>query len=158
MNQDEMTLGLWSQRKKLCRADDEIKGFRTVGPQRADRLRQARKAMLYSLEQAADLLGVTRQVFLRLEQREASGKITLERLSAAAEAMGCELVYTIRPRRGKSFAEATWARIADEVEARADRQICIPQARYRLKVAIALRLLQHRKYLEQFRVNRRRRL
>jgi transcriptional regulator with XRE-family HTH domain len=45
-------------------------------------------------------LGQTPQAVKQAEESEAAGTITLKRLEAAADAMGCRVVYAIVPRTG----------------------------------------------------------
>ncbi len=47
--------------------------------------------------QLADRVGVEQSNITRMEEREASGKITLERLAKAAKAMYCNLIYAVVP-------------------------------------------------------------
>lgn len=47
--------------------------------------------------QLAERVGVEQSNITRLEARERSGKVTLERLAKAASAMNCKLIYAIVP-------------------------------------------------------------
>jgi predicted DNA-binding mobile mystery protein A len=47
----------------------------------------------------ADRLGVTPGAVIRLEQSEAGDRIRLETLRRAGDALGCDLVYLLVPRR-----------------------------------------------------------
>lgn len=78
--------------------------------------------------------------------------------SVQAAALGCELVYAIRPRDRKTFVESSWARLSDTVDAKVARQICLHHMRARLKIAIASHLLGSAQNLKRFRLNRRLRL
>ena len=51
-----------------------------------------------SAAQLASRLGVTRAALYQLEDREASGSVTLKQLDKAADALDCDLVYAIVPR------------------------------------------------------------
>jgi predicted DNA-binding mobile mystery protein A len=42
-------------------------------------------------------MGIAQSGVVGLEEREPSGKVTLERLSAAARAMNCRLIYAVVP-------------------------------------------------------------
>jgi predicted DNA-binding mobile mystery protein A len=70
-------------------------------------LRAVRSALGLSQDFVAKKLGTKRQAFTQMEAAELRGAISLRSLERAAEAMGCELVYFIVPRRasGDSFAE-----------------------------------------------------
>ena len=50
-----------------------------------------------STRQLAERVGVDQSNITRLEEREPSGHITLERLARVAKAMNCRLVYAIVP-------------------------------------------------------------
>lgn len=60
-------------------------------------------------------LGVTGQAIHAMESSEADGKIQIETLRRAAEAMGCDLVYAIIPRNSlQQFRDEQAERIARE--------------------------------------------
>jgi hypothetical protein len=52
---------------------------------------------------------VNQSTYSRLELSEEAETITLNKLRMAAEALDCELVYAIRPKCRKPFAEIIWA-------------------------------------------------
>ena len=79
-------------------------------------LSKTRIGLLLSGQTIANRLGITRSAYSRLEQAEVTGAISLKNLAAAAEAMDCELVYTIRPKSQKSLAEEVWQRILEEAK------------------------------------------
>lgn len=57
-----------------------------------------RMSLGMTTSQLAKLMGINQATALRYEKREAEGKITLETLRKAAEAMNCKLVYALVPR------------------------------------------------------------
>ena len=61
-------------------------------------LRAIREAAGISASEVARTLKTSRQLPLQLEQAEAEDRITLKSLRAAANALGCELVYALVPR------------------------------------------------------------
>jgi predicted DNA-binding mobile mystery protein A len=63
-------------------------------------LRAIRQALGLSLKTVAIRLKQTPQAVKQAEESEAAGTITLKRLEAAAEAMGCRVVYALVPRHG----------------------------------------------------------
>jgi predicted DNA-binding mobile mystery protein A len=63
-------------------------------------LRAIRQALGLSLKTVATRLSQTPQAVKQAEESEAAGTISLKRLEAAANAMGCRLVYAIVPRQG----------------------------------------------------------
>ena len=70
-------------------------------------LRGVRTALGATQTGVAKKLGVTRQSYDDLERTEERGAITMNRLQQAADALGCELVYFLKPKKGgaSSFAE-----------------------------------------------------
>ena len=61
-------------------------------------IKAIRGALGMNTRQLADLLGINQANALRLEQREARGKATLEFIQKAADAMDCKLIYAIVPK------------------------------------------------------------
>lgn len=62
-------------------------------------VRAVREALGMSAATLADRLGVTAGAVIRLEQSEAADRVRLETLRRAADALGCDLVYLLVPRR-----------------------------------------------------------
>jgi predicted DNA-binding mobile mystery protein A len=60
-------------------------------------LKAIRAALGISSRQLAQIVGIDSAAVIRLEDREPTGKITLELLDRAAQAMGCKVVYAIVP-------------------------------------------------------------
>lgn len=57
-----------------------------------------RRALGMTHEQLGVRLGISRQAAQQMEVREQAGVVTIESLRAAAEALGCDLVYALVPR------------------------------------------------------------
>jgi predicted DNA-binding mobile mystery protein A len=62
-------------------------------------IRAIREALGMSAAALAGQLGVTAGAVTRLEQSEAADRIQLDTLRRAADALGCDLVYLLVPRR-----------------------------------------------------------
>jgi predicted DNA-binding mobile mystery protein A len=62
-------------------------------------VRAVREALGMSAAVLANRLGVTPGAVIRLEQSEAADRIRIETLRRAADALGCDLVYLLVPRR-----------------------------------------------------------
>ena len=62
-----------------------------------------REALTMTQAQLGRRLGITQQSAAALETDELSGRITLDRLSRAAESLGCEVHYVLKPK--ESLAE-----------------------------------------------------
>jgi len=61
-------------------------------------LKAVRGALGISSRQLAQIIGVDMSAIIRLEEREPDGKVTLEMLNRAAQAMNCKVIYAIVPR------------------------------------------------------------
>ena len=62
-------------------------------------IRAVREALGMSTAAVAARLGTTAGAVTRLEQSEAAGRVRLDTLRRAADALGCDLVYLLVPRR-----------------------------------------------------------
>ena len=86
---------------RLKQLDRTLKPFRAAAknprPQKGW-LRAIREAAGISASEVARTLKTSRQLPLQLEKAEAEDRITLKSLRAAANALGCELVYALVPR------------------------------------------------------------
>jgi predicted DNA-binding mobile mystery protein A len=86
---------------RLKQLDRTLKPFRAAAknprPQKGW-LRAIREAAGISASEVARTLKTSRQLPVQLEKAEAEDRITLKSLRAAANALGCELVYAVMPR------------------------------------------------------------
>lgn len=71
--------------------------LRTDSVPRSGWIKAVRGALGMNARQLAERVGVEQSNITRLEEREPSGKVTLERLAKAADAMNCKLIYAIVP-------------------------------------------------------------
>jgi predicted DNA-binding mobile mystery protein A len=71
--------------------------LRTDDVPRSGWIKAVRGALGITTRQLADRVGVEQSNITRLEEREPSGKVTLERLAKTANAMNCRLIYAIVP-------------------------------------------------------------
>lgn len=72
---------------------------RTATPPPAGWVRPIREALGMSAADLADRMGVTETSALRLEISERQGRIRMDSLRRAAEALDCDVVYAIVPRK-----------------------------------------------------------
>ncbi len=89
------------KRLQIKQLDDRLRDWAKVRNQprpRSGWISATRGALGMGLTQLGQRLGTTPIGVKRLEQREVAGRIFLESLSRAAQAMGCELVYAIVPK------------------------------------------------------------
>ncbi len=75
-------------------------------------IRAIRTALGMTATQLAHRLGVSQGTATGLERRESEGAATFASVRRAAEALDCELVYVLLPRKRLSEARAIQARIA----------------------------------------------
>jgi DNA-binding XRE family transcriptional regulator len=94
-------------------ADDAIYPYLSseITTRQSGWLKQAREALFLSSGEVADRLGISRQAYYILEKNEAVGKISMEKLSHAAEVMDCELIVAIRPKQRVVFSKINWNKI-----------------------------------------------
>jgi predicted DNA-binding mobile mystery protein A len=78
---------------------NEWQPLRTISRPPHGWIRAVREALGMSAAVLADRLGVTPSAVIRLEQSEAADRVRLETLRRAADALGCDLVYLLVPRR-----------------------------------------------------------
>ncbi len=72
--------------------------------------------------QLAERLGIARSHLAHIESAELEGGLTLRTMERAAEALGCEFVYALVPRDGKTLEAMTLER-AREVAKKLVRQV-----------------------------------
>jgi len=119
---------------RLKQLDRALKPFRAAAknprPQKGW-LRAIREAAGISASEVARTLKTSRQLPVQLEKAEAEDRITLRSLRAAANALGCELVYALVPRASS---------LHELVEERAiwiiDERGCLPFVRIPFRVLI----------------------
>jgi predicted DNA-binding mobile mystery protein A len=78
---------------------DEWQGLRGLARPPRGWVRAVRQALGMSAATLAERLGTTAGAVTRLEQSEAADRIRLDTLRRAADALGCDLVYLVVPRR-----------------------------------------------------------
>jgi predicted DNA-binding mobile mystery protein A len=78
---------------------DEWQQLRALARPPRGWIRAIREALGMSVAVLAARLGISASAVTRLEQSEAAGKIQLDTLRRAADALGCDLVYLLVPRR-----------------------------------------------------------
>jgi len=83
----------------------------TVSPPKGGWLEACRKAQMIGFEQAATHAKISKQAYAKFEANEAAGTISLRSLRKAAEAVDCELVYFLRPKKKRSFSTLLWEKL-----------------------------------------------
>jgi predicted DNA-binding mobile mystery protein A len=87
---------------------EEWQQLRTLARPPRGWVRAVREALGMSAAALAARLGPTAGAVTRLEQSEAGDRIGLDTLRRAADALGCDLVYLLVPRR--PLSEVVWDR------------------------------------------------
>ncbi len=87
-----------------------------TAPQQVGWLRAAREALMLPAETVSRKLKISSAGYSKLEQMESEGKITLETLARAAEALDCELIYAIRPKLRQRFSQLIWQKLLPQAE------------------------------------------
>lgn len=90
---------------------EELLNLSVSSPVEGGWLKACRTAQLLTQGEVASRLGMSQQAYAKLEVNEAAAGISLESLQKAAEALGCELVYFLRPKRKKKFSKMIWEQI-----------------------------------------------
>ena len=103
--QYRLAYDIWRLNYNFVEADEDLAGFLNDRIRKGKRgwLKKARTALFYSGPEIAKRMKISRSAYQQLEKNEEQGRITIESLAAAAEAMDCELVYAIRPKTKKIF-------------------------------------------------------
>lgn len=108
--------------------DKSLEPWRALAGSRPDRgwLRALRQALGMTTRQLAAAVGVSQAAVMDAERVEARGDISLSTLRRYAEALDCELVYALVPRRP----------LRDMIDQRADRIAREQVARVRHSMAL----------------------
>lgn len=114
-------------RELLDRHFDEWQQLRRLARPPRGWIRAVREALGMSAEALAARLGVTAGAVTRLEQSEAADRIRLDTLRRAADALGCDLVYLLVPRRPLN------AVVRDRARELASRQVAAVEQTMRLE-------------------------
>jgi predicted DNA-binding mobile mystery protein A len=88
---------LLSQRTLIAKKLRPWTALRTDSAPRSGWIKAVRGALGMNTRQLAERVGVEQSNITRLEEREPSGKVTLELLAKTANAMHCKLIYAIVP-------------------------------------------------------------
>jgi len=86
--------------RQLDRAFLAYAGARQNPRPRSGWLSAIREARGITLREVGSILAVTPQAVMKLQQSEASESITLKRLREVAQALDCDLVYALVPKKG----------------------------------------------------------
>ena len=88
------------------RLDKELRYYRWAGKEKHPTqglLRAVRKALGIPAIEIARKMDINPSVLFRLEQNERRGRISMDGMMRVAGAMGCQVVYAVIPRDGKTL-------------------------------------------------------
>jgi len=103
-------------RRQLSRKLDQLQPLRQLNPPAKGWISEIRRALGMTAKQLANRLEVSQPAVSQYEKNEVSGSITLTTLRNAAEALECDLVYALLPKRGLEETRAAQAhRVAERV-------------------------------------------
>jgi predicted DNA-binding mobile mystery protein A len=92
-------------------ASDEVRAAaRALRPPRDGWIRAVRRALGMSGRQLGERLGVSGAAISQMEASERAGTVSLGKLTAVADALDCDLVYALVPRRSLDAAVEERAR------------------------------------------------
>jgi transcriptional regulator with XRE-family HTH domain len=113
-----------------------------INPARRDWLRKTRNALQVSAATVAKKLKTSRSAYSQIEESEVRGAISLNALARAAEAMDCELVYAIRPKKKVRFSKIIWDKLLPSTLR--DRRVRAADPRQRPQVvgAVATQMME----------------
>jgi predicted DNA-binding mobile mystery protein A len=95
------------------RIDDRLRPLRSIGTEPRPHkgwIRAIRDALGMSGRELASRMGVTQSTIPDIERSEERGTIRIETLTRAADALDCDLIYFLKPRRSLDDLVAAQAR------------------------------------------------
>lgn len=143
---------IWLQTYEHVAADESVAPFLRDDikkPTKQGWLRTARCALLLSGSEMAGRLGISRAAYAKFEKNEVLGSITLDSLQRAAEAMDCELVYAIRPKKRVRFSDTIWASVLTKALPVLKKRSSPPHMRGNALAAVVKTLLQDSRFRRQ---------
>lgn len=120
----------WRRTYRHLEFEKNLEQFYTAsrGPNsyKTTRIRQAREALFLSASSVAKKMHLAPSGLINLEHREKAGQITIKKLQEVAEAMDCDLVYAIVPKKEKAFSQIIWQQVVEEAKKASWLKICDP--------------------------------
>ena len=147
---ERIAIAAWSMRSSAFDLDSEVQPFLNASARRKWWLKSVREALQLSIEEVSTRAGICRTTYVRFEERELSGKISLESMRRMAAALDCDLLYALRPKNRKTFAETTWVKIRADVLPRIKGRPHQPQMTGLVMAAIASELIRKAKFRKKY--------
>jgi predicted DNA-binding mobile mystery protein A len=108
------------QREQIDRQLRPLRQVRLVRPFRGW-VRAVREALGLNGRQMAERMKIARSQLSQIEDAEARGVVSIRTLRRAADALGCDLVYALVPRDGRTLESLVHERARKVAERRVDR-------------------------------------
>jgi predicted DNA-binding mobile mystery protein A len=108
------------QREQIDRQLKPLRQPRLVRPFRGW-VRAVREALGLNGRQLAERMRIARSHVSQIEEAEVRGAVSIRTLERAADALGCDLVYALVPRDGKTFEILVHERAQKIAERRVER-------------------------------------
>lgn len=89
-----------TSRQKTRQLDTALSSIQFPKRPRGGWVQSIRDALGMNKTQLAKRMNISQAAIAKLEASEAEGGITLSRLQRAADALGCEVVYALKPKSG----------------------------------------------------------
>lgn len=104
----------WYQNYPFKEIDHHVIQFLKIDSHFKEWLKFVRQALFVSTDQIAKSMGISRQAYQKLEQSEKVSSIKISSLERVATALGCELIYAIRPKTKERFSQIIWRQLEEE--------------------------------------------
>lgn len=124
------------------KADLEVIPFLELPVHEFGWIRTTREALFLSGKTVAQRMNMDYAAYLRLEQREQEGRVTLETLASVANAIDCDLVYAIRPKARTRFSVSIWKTLLPKALDKTPKR-CAPQMKFSALARAAARIMKN---------------
>jgi predicted DNA-binding mobile mystery protein A len=123
--------GRQAARRALDRRGDDLRKLAMhAATPRGGWIRALREALGMSASELGERLSVTQTSVLRMEESEKAGRIRLDTLARAADALDCEFVYALVPRQSlQQTVDDQARRLAVEIISRVDHSMRLEDQR-----------------------------
>lgn len=93
------------------------------------KLKIARQTLQLTTEKVAEKMQIHYSVYQKYEQGEIDGTISIGKLKAAAEAIGCEFVYEFRAKDGRELIRRIWEPAFEDTKSHEYLSKCVANRR-----------------------------
>lgn len=108
-------------------------------------IREVRKALGMTLGKLGKICGLAPSTIAQAEHRELEGKVTVETLKKAAEAMNCEFIYTFVPKSDlNAFIENAAYEKAKRIVTNADLHMTLEDQKVKVDLELKIQRLKQK--------------